>query len=136
MPNTALIQQTLAQDLWELAAGFTIADEFLQKMPQTIELILRSKSMDSHEEKQSWFTLLPMMNDEQMGKLNDILTREKQKLDEIEKKYEQKKDDAVAHAVQKWEDGQYKTTMDTLKNKEAAHQAQEAQEADALLTQI
>ena len=47
--------------------------------------------MSDASEKQSWFNLLPLMTDDQISKLNDILTREKQKLDEIEKKYEDKK---------------------------------------------
>ena len=54
-------------------------------------MLLWSRSIEKPEEKQSWFNLMPLMNDEQIVKLEDILTREKQKLEEIEKKYEEKK---------------------------------------------
>jgi hypothetical protein len=88
-----LIKRHLPEDLWESAQKFTIPEKFLQTMPDLIELVLRSRSMDKHEEKQSRFNLMPMMNEEQMEKLRGILTREKTKLAEIEEKYEQKKVD-------------------------------------------
>ena len=91
MANIKLIKAKLPPELREKAEKFTIPDEFLTTMPELIILVLNSKSMDNSEEKQSWFSLLPMMNKEQIDKLNDILTREKMKLAEIEQKYEQKK---------------------------------------------
>ena len=136
MANTELIQKVLPQELWEIAATYTIPDKFLESMPDLIVLVLNSKSMDNQEEKQSWFNLLPMMNDEQITKLRDILTREKQKLEEIENKYEQKKDDIKTQMVQKWEDAGYQQKMATLKNNETVAQEKDVEEADSLLTQI
>jgi len=136
MTTKELIQQYLPQEVWELAAPFTIPEQFLQSMPDLIVLVLLSKSMDNHEEKQSWFSLLPMMNDEQIMKLKDILTREKQKLEEIEAKYEQKKDDIKTKMVNKWENTLYHTKMTDIKKSEAMAQEQDASEAEHLLTQI
>ena len=47
---------------------------------------MESKSLSEHTEKQNWFNLLPIMSEEQVNKLDDILTREKQKLEEIKQK--------------------------------------------------
>lgn len=113
-----------------------IPEKFLETMPDLMVLILRSKSMDSHEDKQSWFSLLPMMNDEQIEKLRDILTREKQKLEEIEAKYEQKKDAVVTRVVSKRENSGYQQKIATIKNNEAQLKEQEHAEADNLLNQI
>ena len=77
--------------------------EFIEKMPSLIVLILNSRSMSDAAEKQSWFNLLPLMTDEQIAKLNDILTREKQKLAEIEKKYEEKKLEIKKKYLMKWQ---------------------------------
>ena len=44
--------------------------------------------MDSGE-KQYWFDILPSMTPEQVQKLYNILETEKQKLDELENKYQQ-----------------------------------------------
>ena len=86
-----LVKKLLPKELRNKAEKFNISDKFLQSQTELIVLILKSRSMDTDQEKQSWFNLLPMMTQEQIDKLNDILTREKIKLSEIEKKYEEKK---------------------------------------------
>lgn len=136
MTNIDLIQKTLPQDLREKAAQFTIADEYFTTLADIIILVLYSKSMDSSEEKQSWFNLLPMMNKDQIDKLRDILTREKQKLEEIEHKYELKKDELKIKYTQKREDIVYTKRMDAIKEKEAQHEKIEDKQADDLLNQI
>lgn len=136
MTNIEIIKIKLPQELREKAEKFTIPDEFLTTMPELIVLILNSKSMDSTEEKQSWFSLLPMMNKEQIDKLNDILVREKQKLTEIEQKYEQKRGELKNKYTQKWEDMVYNKKMETIKQQEAEHNKIEDQQAENLLTQI
>ena len=136
MTNTDLIKTKLPQELRELAAKFTIPDEFLNSIPDIIILVLNSKSMDSVEEKQSWFNLLPMMNQEQIDKLKDILMREKQKLAEIEQKYDQKKEELKTKYTQKREDMVYAKRMEEIKKEEAKHEEMEDKQADNLLTQI
>lgn len=136
MPNTNLIQTKLPQDLRDKAATFQIAENLLDTVPDIIELILRSRSMDKDSDKQSWFNLLPLMNQEQTDKLKDILVREKQKLAEIEKKYEDKKTNIKEKFVQKFEEGQYVQKMQSIKAEEAAHDQKEDAEADALLQQL
>ncbi|MFA7298597.1 MAG: hypothetical protein WC010_03040 [Candidatus Absconditabacterales bacterium] len=131
-----LIKTKLPQELREKAEKFTIPDEFLTTMPEIITLVLNSKSMDNPEEKQSWFNLLPMMNQEQINKLKDILAREKQKLSEIEQKYEQKKDELKNKYTKKREDMVYTKRMEEIKQKEFEHDKIEDQQADNLLTQI
>lgn len=136
MSNTNLIQTKLPQDLREKAAGFQIADNLLESMADLIELVLRSRSMDKDSDKQSWFNLLPLMNQEQIDKLKDILLREKQKLAEIEQKYQQKKTDIKEGFVQKFEESQYVQKMQSIKAQEATQDKQEDAEADALLQQL
>ena len=136
MTDIALIKTHLPQELRELAEKFTIPDEFISTMPDLIVLVLNSKSMDTVEEKQSRFNLLPMMNKEQIDKLRDILTREKQKLMEIEQKYEQKKDELRSKYTQKWEDMVYTKKMEKIKQEEAKHDEIEDQQAENLLNQI
>jgi len=105
-------------------------------MPELITLVLQSRSMDKAEEKQSWFNLLPMMNDEQIAKLNDILTREKTKLAEIEKKYEDKKLEIKKKYLLRRQNMGYIKKMENIKETEAVHTATDTAEAEALLTSI
>lgn len=130
------IQKYLASDLHEKALAFTIPIEFIEKMPSLVSLILNSRSMSDASEKQSWFNLLPLMTDEQIAKLNDILTREKQKLEEIEKKYEDKKLEIKKKYLLKRQNMWYIKKMEDIKTAEAVVSSQEQEEADALLQNL
>ncbi len=115
---------------------YTIADQFIAKKPWLVALVLQSKSIWTQEEKQSWFNLLPLMNDEQIAKLEDILTKERQKLDEIEKKYEEKKIEIKKKYLMKRQHMWYTQKVADIKQQEASQDAQEDKEAEALLDQI
>lgn len=130
------IQKYLPAELHEKAMEFTIPIEFLEKMSSLVILILNSRSMSEASEKQSWFNLLPLMTDQQITKLNDILTREKQKLEEIEKKYEDKKIEIKKKYLMKWQNMWYIKKMEDIKSAESAVSSQEQQEADALLQNL
>ncbi|MEI7562816.1 MAG: hypothetical protein WCJ39_03780 [bacterium] len=134
--NVALIHQFLPQELRSQAELFTIPEQFLQTMPDLVGMILQSKSMDTSEEKQSWFTLFPMMNEEQIGKLRDILTREKQKLQEIDQKYAQKKDTAYTKTVSLLDTVAQQEKVHQLQAQEANIQQKDSAEADDLLAHI
>lgn len=136
MTNNDLVRQYLPQSLWEIALGYTIPDQFIEKKAQLVTLVLQSRSIATTEEKQSWFNLLPLMNDEQIAKLEDILTREKEKLEEIEKKYEEKKIEIKKKYLMKWQQMWYVKKVEDIKQKEASSDAQEDKEAEALLDQI
>jgi len=131
-----LIKSKLPQELREKAEKFTIPDEFLTTMSDLIILVLNSKSMDNAEEKQSWFNLMPMMNQEQMDKLRDILMREKEKLDEIEKKYKQKKGELKDKYVQKWDNMVNIKRVEEIKKQEALAEQKEKSEEENLLNQL
>ena len=122
MTTVSLIEQLLPQNLWQVAKNFDIADEVLSQDPVLIQLILESKSLAGVDEKQNWFNLLQMMNDEQVAKLKDILTREKQKLEEINQ--------------QAFNAEAYYRAQAELGAKENQSREKELEEADSLLAQI
>ncbi len=136
MASNDLVVKYLPQPLREAAVGYTIPDQFIEKKAPLVALVLQSKSIGTPEEKQSWFNLLPLMNDEQIAKLEEILTKEKQKLDEIEKKYEEKKIEIKKKYLMKRQQMWYTQAVSTIKQKEAANDATEDKEAEALLDQI
>ena len=76
------------------------------------------------------------MNQDQIDKLRDILTREKEKLLAIEKKYAAKKEEMSQKFVKKFEEGAYHEKMQSVRSKEQQHREKEHEEADDLLSQI
>lgn len=136
MGNIEIIKQNLPEDLWESAMKFTISDDFLEKEPNLVILILKSKSLAKDEEKQSWFNLIPMMNEDQMVKLRNILNREKEKIEEIEAKYEKKKNEIKEKYQVKFNAVEYNKKMSNMKNNEEDIREKEIEEADSLLENI
>jgi len=136
MTDISLIKRYLPQDLWEFANKFDIPEEFLVDMPEVIEMVLKSKSIDTDEEKQSWFDLMPVMNDEQLDKLKEILLREQKKLQEIESRYEEKKLEIKKKYLLKWQKMGYVNTINKIHQNEEAAKSQEQQDAEKLLEML
>ena len=67
-------------------SGLQIPDETQAKFGALIELIKASESMNT-EEKQYWINILPIMTEEQLKNLEDILVNEKKQLAAIDAKY-------------------------------------------------
>lgn len=136
MTDSKLIQQYLPKDLWESAVKYDIPSDFVAKMPETIELVLRSKSIESFEDRQSWFALLPLMNEEQMSRLKDILAKEKTKLAEIESAYNQKKIEIKKKYLTMWQDVTQLKKIEAIQSQEAIARAKEDAQAEALLSNL
>lgn len=56
------------------------------KFADLIDMILSSESMND-DERRYWIDILPVMNDDQVSKLRDILVRERDQLAAIDAKY-------------------------------------------------
>lgn len=136
MTTQALLQKHLPQDLRESALTYTIADEFIEDTPDLVELILRSRSIDTHDEKQNRFNLLPLMNTTQLEKLKTILVKEKTKLKEIEQKYDQKKQEIKKKYLEKRQEMGYVKQVSAVQKEEQAAKAQDEEDAEALLSSV
>ncbi|MCF7836405.1 hypothetical protein K9N08_01310 [Candidatus Gracilibacteria bacterium] len=105
---------------------FGIDEAFVKKNPALVELILKTESMKD-EERKYWFQLLPIMSEEQVKKLANILQNERDQLEELDKKYENE----VAKLNQtqaSWNPEKFKNMQ---KENAAQEQASEMKEEDA-----
>ena len=137
MTSIDLVHKQIPEALRTSAMEYTIDDSVLESRNDLIVLILNSKSIDGKEEKQSRFSLLPIMDADQISKLYDILNREEEKLKEIEQKYEDKKTSIIQKYSEKtYSSPAYQNTLNTIKAQEAVQEEQEDKEADALLNNL
>ena len=93
MTSQENIQKYLPERLREVASNYEIPEDMIVNNWDLVVLVLESKSISEQKEKQSRFDLYSLMNQEQIDKLRDILTREKEKLAEIEARYQAKQDE-------------------------------------------
>jgi hypothetical protein len=136
MTSQENIQNFLPENLRNVAANYDIPEDMLKTNADLVVLVLESKSISEQREKQSWFDLYNLMNQEQIDKLRDILTRGKEKLAEIEARYQAKQDEIKRKYEQTYASGSYQQQQDKIRDSEKASREQEAVEADALLDQI
>ena len=130
------IEKHLPERLRKVALDYNIPNDMMENNPDLVVLVLESKSINESKEKQSWFDLYSLMNQEQIDKLRDILTREKEKLAEIEAKYQAKQDEIKRKYEETYASGAYQARQDEIKKSELSSRQQEEIEADALLSQI
>jgi len=136
MTSKAILQQFLPEDLIDYASSFDIPEDFLEADTELIELILRSKALETDEDKQNWFNLLPLMTEEQILKLKDILLKEQEKLHEIERKYEQKKKEIRQKYLLRWQKLWYIDKIKEIQEKEQQSKSKEEEEAEKLLDML
>jgi hypothetical protein len=136
MEITENIKRFLPEDLRNVALNYSIPDDMLENNTDLVILVLGSKSISEPKEKQSWFDLYSLMNQDQIDKLRDILTREKEKLAEIEAKYQAKQEEIRKKYEETYASGAYQQQQDKIRDSEKSSREQEAVEADALLDQI
>jgi hypothetical protein len=90
---------------------FTISDDINSKWPELVKLIKGTESMDDNE-KQYWFDILPSMREEQVDRLFAILQSEKDKLDDLENRYQEEIKKLNEKHLAEWQELQLKTTKE------------------------
>jgi len=136
MSNITLLKKYIPEDLLSYANNFDLPEEFLETDADLIVLILRSKALESDEDKQNWLNLLPVMTEEQIYKLKEILIKEKEKLDEIDEKYIEKKRNIRQKYLLRWQKLGYVEKVKELKEKEEQMKTKEDKEAEDLLNSL
>ena len=136
MTSQENIIKFLPAHLHNVAMSYNIPDDMIVSNPDLVVLVLESKSISDHKEKQSWFDLYPLMNPEQIDKLRDILTREKEKLAEIEARYQARQEEIKRKYEATYASGVYQNKQDKIRDSEMVSRQQEQIEADSLLDQI
>lgn len=111
--------------------NLNIPESVKQKYPELVALILETKSMDD-DERQYWFNILPIMKDEQVQKLRDILDNEKTKIAEIDSQYS----NVDSKPSSNFDREAYQKNKENLREQESLHEKAEEQEEADLLEQI
>ncbi len=114
---------------------FTIPPEVVEKYADLIELVKASASMND-DERQYWFSILPIMTVDQVTRLREILTTEKQKLTEIDQKYQKQLEQINEKHLLEWQTVKVKEKRDQLARAEQKNKSNESAEEADLLNQL
>ncbi|MFH1012339.1 MAG: hypothetical protein V1760_01185 [Candidatus Peregrinibacteria bacterium] len=112
-----------------------IPEETRKQFPDLAPLIEQSSSMND-EERQYWIDVLPIMTEDQLDNLRDILGTEKKQIAEADKTYAkgvQKEADKVKMA---FDEGAYRAKKQARVQAEQQHEEDEKKHEDQLLKDI
>lgn len=114
---------------------FEIPESVKQQYANLIPLIIETESMND-EERQYWFQILPIMTDAQVTKLREILTKEKDQLQKLDKEYEKElKRINDKHAVE-WKAFEAKEKRRKLHAVESKSEKTEQEKEEELLKKL
>ena len=114
---------------------FDIPETVKQQYPDLIPLILETESMND-EERQYWFQILPIMTEDQVKKLREILVNEKQQLSKLDKDYEGEVKRINAKHVGEWKAFESKEKRQKLQAAEKQAESTEKQTEEELLKKL
>lgn len=114
---------------------FHIPTAVKEDYPELIPLIIQTESMDD-EEREYWFQILPIMTDEQVDKLREILVTEKDQLAKLDAEYEAELAKINEKHLSEWEAFEYEQAKKAIEQKEAASEAGEATLEEQLLNKL
>lgn len=116
-------------------AKFEIPETVKKQYPDLIPLILATESM-TDDERQYWFQILPIMTEEQVAKLREILANEKKQLQKLDRDYEDEIKRINAKHVTEWKTFEAKEKREKLKAAEGAHEKTEKEQEEEMLKKL
>lgn len=130
--TTTTTSSTISQaDIDRLGIPF----EWVNRDPELISLVLKSESMKD-EERKYWFQLLPVMTDEQIGKLRGILDNERKQLAALDAKYEDDVKKLNEKHLAEWKIEEDRKKRQAIEQKEQAAKSADEQAQEDILKQI
>lgn len=116
-------------------SGQQIPDAVMQKYPDLVELIKKTESM-SDDERNYWFQILPIMTEEQVQRLRNILEEEAQQLAKLDEEYQEELSEINKQHLSEWNEFDIKKEREEREAAEKAHEQQEAADEAAILDEL
>jgi len=114
---------------------YNIPQAVLDKYPQLVELIKKTESM-SKEEREYWFQILPIMTEEQVTRLKNILEQEAAQLTKLDDQYQDELSKLNKKHLEEWNQFEKKQQRVALQEKEASTEAEEKKAEEEILKQL
>lgn len=123
------------QYITEVESKYIVPPLVRDKFTDLVKLIYETESMDA-EEREYWLQIMPIMSEDQVVKLRDILVNEKVQLEKLDQNYKSEVSNIGNRAVPEIDEQQMKEKMAQIKSAESASEQSEQAEEDALLKQL
>lgn len=114
-----------------VATNLNIPEEVRKQFPKLIELILGSQSMND-EERQYWIDVLPIMAEDQIENLRNILENEKGEIEETSREFEKEMEEGKLI----FDEAKYREKKREREEAETRFEKEEKELEEALLKEL
>ncbi len=138
MATQTTTQQTVqdpAQDLAAQLKKFDIPQAVKDNFKDLIPLIIYTESMND-DERQYWFSILPIMTDEQVVKLREILLNEKTQLRKLDDEYAKELKRINDEQMTRLHEAEAKEKWSKIREAEKTHESAEKAEEEELMKKL
>lgn len=133
--NVQAGSQAAASNLQASLKKFDIPQFVKDNYPDLIPLIIETESMND-DERQYWFSILPIMTTEQINKLREILLNEKTQLQKLDSDYAKELKRINDKHLAEWKGFEMKEKWSKIKKAEAAAEEEEKQNEEEILKKL
>ncbi len=116
----------------DVSALYIVPSLIREKFPNLVKMIYETESMDQ-DEREYWLQIMPIMSEDQVVKLIEILKNEKEQLAKLDAEYDKEMVRINAKKNKKIDEVKLKEKLTSIKKAETSSEGDEqAQEADLL----
>ena len=116
----------------DVSALYIVPSLIREKFPNLVKMIYETESMDQ-DEREYWLQIMPIMSEDQVVKLIEILKNEKEQLAKLDAEYDEEMARINAKKNKKIDEVKLKEKLTSIKKAETSSEGDEqAQEADLL----
>jgi hypothetical protein len=119
----------------EVASLYIVPSLIRQKFPNLVKMIYETESMDQ-DEREYWLQIMPIMSEEQVVKLLDILKNEKEQLEKLDAEYDEEMARINAQKNRKIDEVKLKEKLTSIKKAETSSESDEKAKEAELLRQL
>lgn len=124
-----------SQQILEAEKKYSIPVSVQERFPDLVALLLKTESMNA-EEREYWFQVLPVMSDDQVVKLRDILVNEREQLKKIDNDYNDQVAKLGDNHRREWNAFEAREKKKARTELERQHEKSEAQTEESLLKKL
>lgn len=124
-----------SKQILDAETKYSVPQTVKEKYPDLVALLLKTESMNV-EEREYWFQVMPVMSDEQIVKLHDILTNERSQLKKIDNEYAQQISKLGQSHRREWNSFEASEKKKARLELEKQHEENELQHEELLLKKL
>lgn len=128
-------KKTAEQYIKDVEDKYIVPPLIREKFSDLVKLIYETESMNE-EEREYWLQIMPIMKEEQIVKLRDIMVKERDQLEKLDKEYEKEIARVEGTSSKEMDRDEMRERLAKIREEEKLSMKEEKEEASKLLKKL